>query len=598
MKKVISALTAATMVASMSASVMSAFAVYQESDITFYLKANPNSYYTTEGKQQQTAKFTVSEDGKTVTFASAADAAGAKLGIGAYIAMPTENPTIQQVLGMVKTNSDKIHFGVGNANLMAKVDGDEALTYTAAGGKEFSCDCFVNTFAVYKRNKYDCNTMVMTQEDIGASSLREGVSGFTWNWAPKLSTTVTTASFLGDTSDAFPLTEFTIALDDAITDGTYTIEYDDTLINEYGENPFCFVSDGENQVKPGTMEGLTIVVGDEQPTEEQPSEEQPTEEQPTEEQPTEEQPTEEKPTEEQPTEGPVAIEGYTWKVDDVIFENPDASNEDSYVDLPVLVYNDPGTYGTQFRLLIDGKTFDDPDCPFICDGISNGGGYSRVQAVVPNTATAFVSLAIQGTETLGDDQCKDGEAALVFTILPKEGVEYVPGTKYKVTIDTTSNEEYWPVFSNEAKEDLMPSLTLAAGSITIPGGEEPSEEQPSEEKPSEEQPSEEKPSEEQPSEEKPSEEQPTEEPQPVGDYVYGDVNKNGKVELVDIVMLNRFLTKYDNQALDAYQVEVANCAGNAAPGEGKSTEADLNGDDSIEILKYLIGLVASLPSKG
>ena len=562
MKKVISALTAATMVASMSANVMSAFAVYNESDITFYLKANPTSYYTADGKQQQTANFTVSEDGKTVTFASAADAAGAKLGIGTYVSMPTENPTIQQVLGLVTTDSEMIHFGLGNAKLDVAVPGDEEITYTYAGGKTATIGQFVNTFGIYKRGNYDGNTMVMVQDAVDASALKSGVSGFAWSWAPVLSTSVLTASFLGDTSDAFPMTEFTIGLDEAITDGTYTLEFNDTIVNSYGENPYLFISDGETQYKPGTTEGLTIIVGSGEETSETEAEPTETEAQPTE---TEAQPTE--------TEEPSVIDGYTWKIDDVVFENPDASDEESYVDLPILVYNDPGTYGVQFRILIDGKTLDDPDCPFVCDGIRNGGGYSRVQAVVPNNAMGFVSLAIQGTADLGDDQCKDGASALVFTLLPKEGVTYTPGTKYKVTFDAVKSEGYNPIFANEAKEDLMSSLTLAAGSITIPGGEEPSETE--------------------------TEAEPTEtEATPVGDYLYGDVNKNGTVELVDIVMLNRFLTKYDNQTLDAYQVEVANCAGNAAPGEGKSTEADLNGQDSVEILKYLIGLVASLPSKG
>jgi hypothetical protein len=572
---------------------MSAFAVYNESDITFYLKANPTSYYTPDGKQQQTANFTVSEDGKTVTFASAADAAGAKLGIDAYVSMPTENPTIQQVLGLVTTDSEMIHFGLGNAKLDVAVPGDEEITYTYAGGKTATIGQFVNTFGIYKRGNYDGNTMVMTQEDVDASALKTGVSGFSWSWAPVLSPTVLTANFLGDTSDAFPMTEFTIGLDDAITAGTYTIEFNDTIVNSYGENPYLFISDGETQYKPGTTEGLTIIVGgEEETTEAEPTE---TEAEPTE---TEAEPTE---TEAEPTETETqtVIDGYTWKLDDVVFENPDASNEDSYVDLPVLVYNDPGTYGVQFRILIDGKTLDDPDCPFVCDGIRNGGGYSRVQAVVPNTAMGFVSLAIQGTADLGDDQCKDGASALVFTLLPKEGVTYTPGTKYKVTFDAVKSEGYNPIFANEAKEDLMSSLTLAAGSITIPGGEEPTEteaeptETEAEPTETEAEPTE---TEAEPTE---TEAEPTEtEPAPIGDYLYGDVNKNGTVELVDIVMLNRFLTKYDNQALDAYQVEVANCAGNKTPGEGKSTEADLNGQDSVEILKYLIGLVASLPSQG
>jgi hypothetical protein len=79
---------------------------------------------------------------------------------------------------------------------------------------------------------------------------------------------------------------------------------------------------------------------------------------------------------------------------------------------------------------------------------------------------------------------------------------------------------------------------------------------------------------------------PTEGTTATQDYLYGDVNKNGKVELVDIVMLNRYLTGYGNQTLDDYQQEVANCY----------YDKKLNGNDSIEILKYLIGLNESLPT--
>jgi len=609
MKKVISALTAATMVASMSASVMSAFAVYSANDVTFFLKANPTSYYegnadTGFKKVTQTANFTVSDDGKTITFASAADAAGAKIGIGTYIGVAdTSASAIQQIGGMVKTTSDKITF-VGNAVLDAPVDGDTTQTYTYAGGKTFESDQFVNTFGYYKRG-YKYNTMAMTQEVLDASQIPNGgTSAFMWIWGADLLASET-AAFLGDNSDDYPMTEFTIALDSSITDGTYTLEYDTVMTNDYGKNDATFVAQKDTEAfTPSTLEGLTIIVGNAEETSEdtQPSSEEDTQPSSEETQPSSEEDTQ--PTSEDTTE-PVVIDGYTWKIDDVEFENPDASNEDSYVEVPILVYNDPGTYGVQFRILIDGKTLDDPDCPFICDGIDNGRGYTRIASVIGKTDTGFAALAIQGTDTLGDEQCKDGGAAMIYTFLPKEGVTYTPGTVYKLTFDTTETDDYWPAFANEAKENLMPQLTLAAGSITIPGGEttEPSSEE-TEPSSEETEPSSEEtePSSEEtePSSEEtePSSEetQPSSEETQPGNYLYGDVNKNGKVELVDIVMLNRFLTKYDNQTLDAYQVEVANCAGNTTPGASK--ESDLDGQDSIEILKYLIGLVASLPSQG
>ncbi|MDE6777209.1 MAG: hypothetical protein K2J25_04645 [Oscillospiraceae bacterium] len=60
-------------------------------------------------------------------------------------------------------------------------------------------------------------------------------------------------------------------------------------------------------------------------------------------------------------------------------------------------------------------------------------------------------------------------------------------------------------------------------------------------------------------------------------------------------MLNRFLTGYDNQDLDDYQVVVANCS-RSGESDADTTKQNLNGQDSIEILKYLIGLVSALPN--
>jgi hypothetical protein len=51
-------------------------------------------------------------------------------------------------------------------------------------------------------------------------------------------------------------------------------------------------------------------------------------------------------------------------------------------------------------------------------------------------------------------------------------------------------------------------------------------------------------------------------------------------------MLNRNLTGYGDQKLDAYQTEVADCY----------DDAKLDGKDSMEILKYLLGLNKALPT--
>ena len=79
MKKVISALTVAAMCASMSASVMPAFAI-NAADAEFYLKA------------AKADKGTISADGATITFASAADAKGAKITIQEFIKADTAPP--------------------------------------------------------------------------------------------------------------------------------------------------------------------------------------------------------------------------------------------------------------------------------------------------------------------------------------------------------------------------------------------------------------------------------------------------------------------------------------------------------------------------
>ena len=101
MKKVISALTAAAMCASMSASVMTAFAAYSANDVTMYLKAI------------ETSAGTISEDGKTVTFATAADAANAKIKIQSFIKADTENPDILGAGITVTSDSSTIKFENG-----------------------------------------------------------------------------------------------------------------------------------------------------------------------------------------------------------------------------------------------------------------------------------------------------------------------------------------------------------------------------------------------------------------------------------------------------------------------------------------------------
>jgi len=638
MKKVISALTAATMVASMSASVMSAFAVYSESDMAFALKVNPDSYYLQNGTpddpqlsyEAQTAKFTVSDDGKTITFASKEDAAGAKFGVDFYFIADPTKAAVQMIGGMLQTDNASVHLQQVGADLKAGATNEAEKSYTAAtwtvekdaddnavsdftlGAEttDFTASQFVNTFGYIKRGSYKHNTGDMSyshNSEWAWASTYTGPESLIIQWTYGLNkkegaNSANTAAFLGAKSDDFPLTEVTVSLDENIADGVYNVTFSDTYEHaEYGTTVVSFVNgDGKTKVTPATMEGIKIVVGSDTPTETETQPEDTSEDtQPTE---TETQPTEtesqevpsETETQPEATE-PQNFDSYTWKIADVEYTPQGA---DDYFYVPITVYNDKGLNGFQFKIKIDGKNIEDADCPFAVDEITDENSSYKFGQFQANVDNGFIAGTASGE---GDQTIENGAIALDYILVPTKDIStYTPGSVYKIEF-VTDDPANAPTFANFAKE-TYDDVVLASGSITIPGGETPTETEPvesetetqpteteteSQEVPSETetQPSE---TETQPSE---TETQPTE-TQPVGDYLYGDVNKNGKVELVDIVMLNRFLTKYDNQALDAYQVEVANCYDNTTA--GASTEANLDGLDSVEILKYLIGLISSL----
>ena len=159
MKKVISALTAAVMTASMSASVISAFAEYTANDLGYYLKV------TSEGN------YTLSDDGKTITFATAADAAGAKFTVGSYIVADTANPTIQQVGGIVQVSNNLVHLPQVGVNLDSDV---EENTYVMADGSEITTTHYVNTFSYIN---------IIDEVASGAMNMSYGSSDlFNWEW--------------------------------------------------------------------------------------------------------------------------------------------------------------------------------------------------------------------------------------------------------------------------------------------------------------------------------------------------------------------------------------------------------------------------------
>ena len=654
MKKVISALTAATMVASMSASVMSAFAVYSESDMAFALKVNPDSYYLQNGTpddpqlsyEAQTAKFTVSDDGKTITFATKEDAAGAKFGVDFYFIADPTKAAVQMIGGMLQTDNASVHLQQVGADLKASATNEAEKTYTAAtwtvekdeddnavsdftlGAEttEFTASQFVNTFGYIKRGSYKHNTGDMSyshNSEWAWASTYTGPESLLIQWTYGLNkkegaNSANTAAFLGAKSDDFPLTEVTVSLDENIADGVYNVTFSDTYEHaEYGTTVVSFVNgDGKTKVTPATMEGIKIVVGSE-PIESDTETETESQEVPSdsETQPTEtETESQEVPseTETQPTEAtePENFDSYTWKIADVEYTPQDA---DDYFYVPITVYNDKGLNGFQFKIKIDGKNIEDADCPFAVDEITDENSSYKFGQFQANVDNGFIAGTASGE---GDQTNENGAIALDYILVPTKDIStYTPGSVYKIEF-VTDDPDNAPTFANFAKE-TYDDVVLAAGSITIPGGEpvesgtetetetetesqevpSESETQPSESETqpseSETQPSE---SETQPSESETqpseSETQPSESETQPGDYLYGDVNDNGTVELVDIVMLNRFLTKYDNQALNARQVENANCYENTTP--GASTEANLDGLDSVEILKYLIGLISNL----
>ncbi len=523
MKKVVSALTATAMCASMAAGVVSVFA-YTTDEVGYYLAA------TSTGD-----KYTVSEDGKTITFASAADAAGAKFTVGQYIVADTANPAVQQIGGMVEGSSPLVHLVAGSSAQMETPVG-AAKEYTAAGGVTFTTDLRPNAFGfVDFLGDYmnSCSNLSWGHsstwpESWGYTSDNERL---TWVWVYAFDQSdydnyKETAHFLGEKSDDFALVEFEVELDSAITDGTYTVDWVEKSPNEFGDAQATFLNSGDSVLMPiGSLEGLTIVVGD--------GETQPTE--------TDPQPTE---TDPQPTdddEPGLNTDKFTWDIaDEVKPETAANGSRVAYID--VYVYNCQGTNGFNAGMLINGKTFAEMNAEngMKLAKINKGDAYPNL-SYTPNLDDGIVGAA-NNSDDQGTQTAENGATVMTFVVqIP----DTVPDGVYDLTL--------YEMRVGSGDGDAILDPVLGTGSLII-GDVEPTETDP----------------------------QPTEtDPQPTdGDYLYGDVNKNGVVELVDIVMLNRYLTGYGDQQLDDYQTEVADCYDNAK----------LEGTDSVQILKYLIGL--------
>ncbi len=557
MKKVISALTAAAMCASMSASVMTAFAVYSANDVEFYLKVASAS------------AGTVSADGSTITFANAAEAKGAKLVVQEFIKADASNPSVQQV-GSTFSVSDKA-ISLGDGVSYSDPIGD-AKEYTL-NGNTVTTDCFVSCFAYSnKRKKFASGT--------GDASWGHS-KDYTWEytgvdqlsiiWAssfddPNYDNSTETAHFAGDASDAFPFTQFDATIGD-VADGTYTIDIIDSWEHaENGTQNGTFVNvDGKNKVLITNHPGITIVIGDGAASQDTTAPAEDTT-----------APAEDTtaPAETEPvTDTPAATKGnyseWTWWMSDEYYDP--AADPDGVDGACVKVYvsADPGTYGYDFTPLIDGKTA--AEAGFEILEIAKSGAYT-FETFQVNPKNGHVGAA---SKAEGNATAKEGEQVLEMYLLPP--ADAAEGTKYEISFKDLT-------VGNFAGEKSTPATVN--GSITIgkAGTQPTTTEAPKDD------------TTEAPKDDTTEPKEDTTAPSTDVKYLYGDVNENGKVELVDIVKLNRFLTGTDKE-LTAVATVNANCF-RAGESDADTKTANLDGKDSVAILRYLIGLVETLPTQG
>ncbi|MDE5737353.1 MAG: hypothetical protein K2H93_03205, partial [Oscillospiraceae bacterium] len=439
MKKVISALTAAVMTASMSASVISAFAEYTADNIGYYLKV------TSEGN------YTLSDDGKTITFAKAEDAAGATFTVGSYIVADTANPTIQQVGGIVQVSNNLVHL--------------------PQEGSALDTEGYITAFTFLDIIDEPANGSII----YGSSDL------FNWEWEENqvfdwvfsfdaindprndgLATDQRTAYFYGEKSDSYPVTEFEVSLDAAIKDGTYTIDFIDGYTDPYArpQNDGTYIADfrqftlvntnGSNIIIPKSLEGLTIKVGDASVTPD------PTDPDPTDPDPTDPDPTDPDPTDPNPGPSDKVHDGFEWYIDDVVYD----PENDTRVELPIRVWGDPGTTGVECVISIDGKTVDDDDCPFKVLTIKNDKAYQKFAAFTANPAMGSL-VAAQSSGKVENELAQDGASVMTYYLQLKDGATLKgPGEKYVVDFANLK-------VADETEGEITPKKT--AGSITIAG---------------------------------------------------------------------------------------------------------------------------------
>jgi len=253
MKKAITILTAIVMCVSMSAKMM----VYSANDIEFYLKIVSAS------------AGTISNDGATITFASAAEAKGVKLVVQEFIRADASNPSIQQI-GSTFSVSDKA-ITLGNGVSYSDPIGEEKEY--KLNDKSVTTDLFVSCFAyVGKRKKFASGTGVATwghSKDFQWAY--DGVDQLSIIWGssfddPNYDNSTETAHFQGNASDEFPFTQFEATIGDVET-GIYTIDIIDSWEHAelYTQNGTFINVDGKKKVLITNHSGIQIVVGGSDP---------------------------------------------------------------------------------------------------------------------------------------------------------------------------------------------------------------------------------------------------------------------------------------------------------------------------------------------
>jgi hypothetical protein len=579
MKKVISALTAAAMCASMSASVMTAFAAYSANDASMYLQAI------------EAGKGVISEDGKTVTFATAADAANATIKVQTFLKADTENSTLA-AFGVGVISSDKAIVPTNGVNYTAA--SDTTTDYTLSDGTAFSTGNFVHAFGqTVKRGKNVSYSPATATASWASSSSWEwdytGYPALIGKWNGQLGADSTGMPFLEATSDALPISQFDVTVGE-VAEGTYTVNFIETWENMKADEhtqPGTYVLDfdgTQTNVAAGST-GLTIVVGDPNATPVEPTTEETPVEPTTEETPveptTEQTPATPATPGETPKENikdPASFSEETFYFDDVVY---DIASDEGGIQIELRVAKNRPTAGVEGQFLINGG--EPGSSPLNLSDIFQDPGYG-IGLQVKTDVGKFAGALSAETREAGEKQLADGSSTVSFWI---DIDENTPTGVYTLSLaDGFKTIDFDRVTLNPA---------LASGTLTIYNSNDPNS-TPTEPVTDPVTPTDPPATDPVTPTDPPATDPvtPTDPPAP-GDYIYGDVNKNGTVELVDIVMLNRFLTGFGGQTLDDYQTVVANCQRENGESDADTKQSDLNGKDSMAILRFLIGLESKLP---